>query len=77
MRNVKYNHKTLFYTLFIQTKKIYKQNETKLLLEFIKVFNLLVGGGSKTANHANFMQHMFGSYSSCYFSPLQGNIRKK
>ena len=29
---------------------------------------------TETANHVNFMQHMLVSYSSCYFSSLQGNI---
>ena len=39
MWNVKFNHKTFFYILFIQTK-INEQSITKLLLKFMKVFSL-------------------------------------
>ena len=33
--------------------------------------------GDETANHVNFMQPMLSSYSSRYFSALEGNIRKE
>ena len=70
MWNVKFNHKTCFLNLFIKTKnnEQTKQNKTKLLLRYIKVFNLqmyLLGG--EAANGVNFMQHMLVSYLSCYF----------
>ena len=45
MWNVKFNHKTFFNILFIQTQvnEQTKQNKTKQLLKFIKVFSLPVG----------------------------------
>ena len=43
MWNVKFNHKTFFYIQFIQTKINEKQNKTKQLLKFMKVFSLPVG----------------------------------
>ena len=51
-----------------------KQNKTKLLLIFMKVFNLPLG--CETANHVTFMQHMLVFNSSCYFSSIEGDIRK-
>ena len=51
-----------------------KQNKTKQLLKFMKVFVYLMG--FKTAQHVNSMQHMLVLYSSCYFSPPEGAIRK-
>ena len=47
---VKLNHETRFLI------KMNKRNKAKLLLKFIKVFNLPV------ANHDNFMQPMLVSY---------------
>ena len=43
MGNIKWYHKTVFYSSFIQTKmnKQTKQNET--IVKFMKVFNLHVG----------------------------------
>ena len=32
---------------------------------------------NETANHVNLMQPMLISYSSCYFSALEGDIRKE
>ena len=63
MWNVKFNHKTLFYILFIQTKINEKQNKTKELLKFMKVFSLPVGmSNSKScqfhAAHASFIPIM-------------------
>ena len=49
-----------------------KQNKTKQLLKFMKVLSLPVG--NETANHVNFMQHMLGLYSSCYFTSLESDI---
>ena len=43
MWNVKLNHKTFFYILFIQTKLNEQPNQTKQLLKFMKVFSLPVG----------------------------------
>ena len=40
MWNVKFNHKTFFYILFIQKKM---NEETKHMLKFMKVFSLPVG----------------------------------
>ena len=46
-----------------------------------KRFNILYKSliymlGGETANHVNFMQSMLISYSSCYFSSLEGHIEK-
>ena len=49
-----------------------KQNKTKLLLKFMRILIYLLEG--ETANHANFMQPMLVSYSSCCFSSVEGNI---
>ena len=43
MWNVKFNHKTFFYILFIQTKINEQTTHTKQLLKFMKVFSLPVG----------------------------------
>ena len=45
MWNVKFNHETFLYILFIQNKinEQTKQNKTKQLLKFTKVFSLPVG----------------------------------
>ena len=41
----------------------------------MKVFNLqMYLLESETANHVNFMQHMLVSYSTSYFSSLEGII---
>ena len=51
-----------------------KQNKTKQLLKFMKLFSLPLG--CETANPVNFMQHMLVLYSSCYFGSPEGDIRK-
>ena len=63
MWNVKINHKTFFYILFIQIKINEQIKQNKTVVKFMKVYLL----GCETANHVNFMQHMLVSYSSCYF----------
>ena len=57
--------------MFIQTK-IDKQ--TKKKKNYCKILPLIKLLGGEAANHANFMQHMRVSHSSCYFSSLEGNI---
>ena len=42
-----------------------------IVADLVSLIYLLEG---ETANHANFMQHMLVSHSSCYFSFLEGNI---
>ena len=71
MQNV--NHRTPFlYILFIQTKKN-KQNTTVFKIHKESLIILL---GNETAKDANFMQHMLITYSPCYFSSLEGDMRK-
>ena len=72
MWNVKFNLKHFFYILLIQTKKVNKENKTKQLLKFIKVFNLPVEmGNSKSCQYhaarASFILIML-------FSSLEGDI---
>ena len=66
----------LLYILFIQRKKNEQTSQTKLLSSFSVTLSFIYLLGSETANRINFMQHMLFLYSSCYFSSLEGVIRK-
>ena len=67
--NVKVKHKTLFTFCLFKQRKMNIQNKT-----VIKIHDLLEG---ETANYVYSMQPMLVSYSSCYLSYLDGDIRKK
>ena len=71
MWNVTFNDKTLVLK-FVYSNKDKLTNKTKMLLKLFKSLIFLLGG--ETANHVNFMQPILVSYSTCYFSPLEGGI---
>ena len=59
MWNVKFNHKTLFFTF--KQRKINKPNQTVVKIYYLE--SLIYQFGGETANHKNFMQPTLVSYS--------------
>ena len=70
MLSVKFNHNTIFYILFIQTKINEQTKPKKTVVRFHESF-LVYLLGCETASHVNFWQHTLALYSSCYFLALQ------
>ena len=60
-----FNHETVFYILFIQTKINEQTTHNKTVVKIRESLVYLLRG--ETANHVNFMQHMLVLHSSCYF----------